>query len=193
VSRPRASGRLQARVTDRLLTNPAVNVKVGAMNQGCGGKQVIQIGDFARKAGISMRAIRYYEELGLISPDTHTVGGFRLYSEDALKRVRVITTLKDLGLSLVEIQRIFKAKKSGGSSRETVQFLLNLFTQKLGQVESKIEALIGVRGDLGNAVRILRSCENCDHDVLLDALLCGGCAHLSPRETVPDTLDVILS
>jgi len=163
------------------------------MNLDDGQKQVVQIGDLAKRAGVSVRAIRYYEELGLIHPETHSVGGFRLYSEDSLKRLQVVTRLKELGLSLMEIRQILLAKKTHGGDREAVQFLLQTFSDRLGGVESKIEALTRVRSDLLNAIRILRSCEGCDHQNLLDALQCRDCASLSPREDVPDTIEVILS
>lgn len=175
------------------LTNPAVNVKFGAMNHSREEKQVVQIGDFARKAGVSVRAIRYYEELGLIHPEAHSVGGFRLYSQDSLKRLQIINSLKELGLSLMEIRQIFAAKKPGAGDRQAVHFLLQVFTEKLGQIESKIEALSRMKDELSNAIRILRSCESCDHKVLLDALLCCGCTSLSPREAVPETFEIILS
>lgn len=162
------------------------------MNRSNEQKQVIQIGDFAKRAGVSVRAIRYYEELGLIHPEAHSVGGFRLYSGDSLRRLQVIACLKELGLSLMEIRQIFQAKKPGAGDREAVHFLLQAFGDKLKQIESKIEALSRVRDELSNAIRILRSCENCDHKVLLDALLCVGCASLNPREAVPDTFEVLL-
>lgn len=163
------------------------------MNRDNEQKRVIQIGDLAKRAGVSVRAIRYYEELGLIHPEAHSLGGFRLYSEDSLKRLQVITRLKGLGLSLIEIRQIFLAKKPGAGDREAVHFLLEVFSDRLGHIESKIEALTRVQDELSNAIRILRSCESCDHKVLLDAILCGDCASLSPREAVPDTIEVILS
>ena len=155
-------------------------------------KRVLQIGDLAKKARVSVRAIRYYEELGLIHPEGHSVGGFRLYSEDSLKRLQVITRLKDMGLSLMEIRQIFLAKKPGAGDQEAVHFLLKVFGDRLGQIESKIAALTCVKDELANAIRILRSCETCDHKILLDTLLCGECASLNPREAVPDTIEVIL-
>ena len=174
------------------MTNPAADVKVAPMNLGNEQKEVVQIGDLAKQAGVSVRAIRYYEELGLINPETHSVGGFRLYSEDSLKRLRVITRLKELGLSLMEIRQILLAKKIRSGDREAVRFLLKAFSDRLSDVESKIEALLRVKGELSNAISILRSCENCDREVLLDALQCRGCASLSSKEGVPDTIEVIL-
>jgi DNA-binding transcriptional MerR regulator len=152
----------------------------------------MQIGDFARTAGVSVRAIRYYEELGLISPEGHSIGGFRLYGNENLKRIEVINHLKDLGLTLNEIGGILTAKRTAGGGREAVSFLQRTLGDKLGLVESKLAALGRVRTELTGVLRILRSCESCKHEVLLDAILCEGCEDLQPREAVPGTFEVIL-
>jgi DNA-binding transcriptional MerR regulator len=156
------------------------------------GKNVMQIGDLAKRAGVSVRAVRYYEELGLIIPTGHSVGGFRLYGEDNLKRLQVIKVLKELGLTLTEIRQILLAKKQSGSDRETVKYLQSVFKEKLILVDAKVQALTRMRNELGNALRILDSCQSCDHKVLLDAICCGGCSSLNPREAVPSTFEVIL-
>ncbi len=152
----------------------------------------MQIGDFAQKAGVSVRAIRYYEELGLIRPESHSNGGFRLYGHENLKRIQVINFLKDLGLSLTEIRQILLAKKPSGGDRQTVEFLLKIFAEKLGLVETRLENLNRIKDELTKAIKILRSCETCDHKVLLDAMCCGSCGNLLPRDSVPDTFEVIL-
>jgi len=155
-------------------------------------KQVMQIGDFAQQAGVSVRAIRYYEELGLIRPESHSNGGFRLYGHENLKRIRVINFLKDLGLSLTDIRQIFLAKKPSGGDKQTVEFLLRVFDEKLSLVEARLETLNRMKTELARAIKILHSCETCDHKILLDAMCCGNCANLMPRDNVPDTFEVIL-
>lgn len=155
-------------------------------------RAVVQIGDLAKRAGVSVRAVRYYEELGLIIPAGHSAGGFRLYGEDNLKRLQVINVLKELGLTLYEIRQILLAKKQSGGDQETVRFLQSIFREKLTMVESKIEGLSKMRTELAKALRILDSCQSCDHKVLLDAICCSNCSNLGPRETVPSTFEVIL-
>ncbi len=155
-------------------------------------KLVVQIGDLAKQAGISVRAVRYYEELGLIVPAAHSTGGFRLYGEENLKRLRVINVLKELGLTLGEIREILLAKKQSCGDHEAVKFLQGVFKEKLGLVESKIEVLNKMRAELANALRILDSCQCCDHKVLLDAICCSNCSNLGPKGTVPSTFEVIL-
>jgi MerR family Zn(II)-responsive transcriptional regulator of zntA len=152
----------------------------------------MQIGRFARKAGVSVRAIRYYEELGLLNPDSHSDGGFRLYGSDNFKRLQVINFLKDLGLSLTEIRQILQAKKPSGGDKNTVEFLLGVFNEKLALVEEKLSGLNRIKSELTKAIKILHSCESCDHKVLLDAICCDNCTNLVPRDAVPDTFEVIL-
>jgi len=156
------------------------------------GDRNMQIGEFAKQAGVSVRAIRYYEELGLIRPEKRSAGGFRLYGPENHKRLAVINFLKEMGLSLTEIREILLAKKPSGGDKSTVAFLVRVFREKLQMVESRIEALTAMKTELGNALRILHSCENCSRAVLLDALSCGDCASLLPKEAVPDTFRVIL-
>ena len=154
--------------------------------------QNMQIGHFARNAGVSVRAIRYYEELGLLNPDGHSQGGFRLYGPDSFKRLQVINFLKELGLSLTEIRQIFHAKEPSGGDKSTVEFLLRVFEEKLALVEQKLTGLNRVKMELTKALKILHSCESCDHKVLLDAISCDNCTNLVPRDAVPDTFEVIL-
>jgi DNA-binding transcriptional MerR regulator len=152
----------------------------------------MQIGEFAKQAGVSVRAIRYYEELGLLRPERRSRGGFRLYGIENRRRLAVINFLKEMGLSLTEIRDILLAKKTSGGDRAAVGFLLRVFDEKLKTVETRIENLIAMKTELVNALGILRSCESCGREVLLDALACGDCVKLVPVEAVPETLRVIL-
>src|SRR5580658_9892973 len=67
---------------------------------------LVQIGDLARDAGKTVRAVHLYEELGLLRPARRSKGRFRLYGPDALVRIRWIGKMQDLGFSLPDIQGI---------------------------------------------------------------------------------------
>jgi MerR family transcriptional regulator, repressor of the yfmOP operon len=69
-----------------------------------GGEQLLGIGAAAARAGVSERALRYYQQLGLLVPACTTAGGLRRYCEDDLARVARIRELQSLlGLNLDEI------------------------------------------------------------------------------------------
>lgn len=63
----------------------------------------ITIGEFARRAGVATSALRYYEQLGLIS-STRTAGGQRRYARAMLRRVAFIRAAQTVGLSLDEVR-----------------------------------------------------------------------------------------
>jgi len=174
------------------LTNPADPNPLPEARRPAKGKGTMQIGDFARLSGLSVRAVRYYEELGLLRPEAHSGGGFRLYGSENLKRIRVVKFLKDLGLSLTEIRGILLAKKPGGGDQETVRRLTRIFEEKLTHVESRLEYFSRMKLELSEALRMLRRCRDCDHAVLLDAIACRDCDGLHPREGIPETFEVIL-
>jgi MerR family copper efflux transcriptional regulator len=64
----------------------------------------MQIGEVAERIGLSLRTIRYYEEVGLITPSGRTQGGFRLYTERDVVRLQVVKDMKPLGFSLDEMR-----------------------------------------------------------------------------------------
>ena len=65
-------------------------------------------GEFARLAGVSVRTIRYYDEIGLLEPSDRSDAGYRRYSDADLEDLEQILALKYLGFSLDEIQRLSK-------------------------------------------------------------------------------------
>jgi DNA-binding transcriptional MerR regulator len=80
---------------------------VGAVSSGEVDGDLRAIGQAARECGVSVRALRYYQEMGLIKPSHHTSGGNRLYAESDLVRVRRIRELQELlGFNLDEIREI---------------------------------------------------------------------------------------
>ncbi len=64
----------------------------------------MHIGDVAERVGLSLRTIRYYEEVGLVRPSARTAGGFRLYTASDADRLQVVKDMKPLGFSLDEMR-----------------------------------------------------------------------------------------
>ena len=72
----------------------------------------LQIGEVAERTGVTQRTLRFYEEKGLLKPPSRMEGGFRLYSEDDVRRVEQIRQLqKLLGFSLAEIKEMVEAEE----------------------------------------------------------------------------------
>ena len=152
----------------------------------------MQIGQLAKRAGLSVRAIRYYEELGLIDPSGHSSGGFRLYGEDSLKRLEIIGFLKELDLTLTEIRQLFDAKRGSGGGRRAVVRLREIFAGRLELVESKLELLHKMKSDISRVMEILNSCRACEHSVLLDSEDCRKCKKLPRKQQIPELFNILL-
>jgi MerR family transcriptional regulator, repressor of the yfmOP operon len=75
------------------------------------GEKLFGIGAAAEKAGVSQRALRYYQQLGLLTPCASTPGGLRRYSDADLARVARIRQLQELlGLNLDEISVVLRGE-----------------------------------------------------------------------------------
>ncbi|RRR96834.1 HEAT repeat domain-containing protein [Glycomyces terrestris] len=64
------------------------------------------IGEVARRSGVSTRMLRHYDTLGLVRPTGRTVGGYREYSDEDIRRIFHVESLRTLGLSLRQIGRV---------------------------------------------------------------------------------------
>jgi DNA-binding transcriptional MerR regulator len=62
----------------------------------------MQIGEVAQQTGLSLRTIRYYEEMDLVVPSARTAGGFRLYTDSDVARLQLIKRMKPLDFTLEE-------------------------------------------------------------------------------------------
>ncbi len=71
----------------------------------------LQIGEVAERTGVTQRTLRFYEEKGLLRPPSRLEGGFRLYSEDDVRRVEQIKRLQTLlGFTLADIKEMVEAE-----------------------------------------------------------------------------------
>ncbi|WP_203338328.1 MerR family transcriptional regulator [Nocardioides limicola] len=74
------------------------------------GAQHIQIGEVAERTGLSLRTIRYYEEMGLVVPDARSTGGFRLYTEADVARLQLVKRMKPLDFTLEETRDLLEVR-----------------------------------------------------------------------------------
>jgi MerR family transcriptional regulator, repressor of the yfmOP operon len=76
-------------------------------------KPFMQIGEIAERTGLTQRTLRFYEERGLLQPATRLDGGFRLYTQDDLRRVERIARFRNvLKLSIPETKRMIEAEET---------------------------------------------------------------------------------
>jgi MerR family copper efflux transcriptional regulator len=102
----------------------------------------MKIGEVAKCTGVSIDALRFYEEKGLLSPIGRTDSGYRIYDESVLSQVSFIKTAQELGFSLLEIGEILPGLAKGSLRVEELRAALH---EKLGTLDVQIKRLTALR------------------------------------------------
>ena len=135
------------------------------------------IGDLAERAGVSTRTIRYYEELGMIEPQERTNGGFRRYSDEQVRRLEIIQSLKSLGFELERIQELFGLRHKMKTGGDLAGAMIALLDQQQDEIDEKISHYLTMKERNARGIEILRDCHNCDvyrqHQTVPDLVECA--------------------
>ena len=115
-------------------------------------KDHLTIGAVAKKSGVNLQTIRYYERRGLLTPDSRSEAGYRLYAPEVVKIIRFIKNAQELGFSLEEIGRLLRLRV--GRKVQCVKVRKQAL-DRLGIVRGKIAALRAMEKVLQ---RLIRTC-----------------------------------
>jgi DNA-binding transcriptional MerR regulator len=77
-----------------------------------GGDTLYSIGELARRTGLTVKAIRFYSDRGIVPPTDRSPAGYRLYGIDAVARLDLVRTLRDLGMDLPTIRKVVEREIS---------------------------------------------------------------------------------
>lgn len=109
----------------------------------------VQIGELAKKLGITTRTIRYYEEIGLMGSSQRQAGGARMYSRDDILRLKFILKMKELGISLKEMHELAENFDINDQNFGPITpKLLEILDLHLGKVDQKIANLSSLRKEI---------------------------------------------
>jgi MerR family mercuric resistance operon transcriptional regulator len=128
--------------------------------------RVLQIGTAARRTGLSIDAIRFYQKSGLLKPPARTAAGYRVFTEAEIAELQFIARAQDLGFSLAEIKELVPLRNEDGRACPEVRSLIR---RKLQNVREKIAALTELETELSRAIR------TCDRALRAHASVPGGC------------------
>lgn len=98
----------------------------------------LTIGQVASAVNVSTDTLRYYEREGLIGPASKTIGGYRLYDSDAVRRVRFIKQAQQCGFTLTEIRSLLALRGHDAACCSDVR---RVALEKKLQLEAKIKAM----------------------------------------------------
>lgn len=118
-------------------------------------------GELAKACNITVRTVQYYDTQNLLNPSELTEGGRRLYSEEDKQKMELICTLRELGLSLEIIRRIFKEE----NSRQVVETLLQERKDELtAELEERKQQVLRIN----NILHGIQSTENYSLEMIDD-------------------------
>ncbi len=110
----------------------------------------MQIGELARRAGVNIQTVRFYERQRLIPQPARKPSGYRVYGEADLHRLLFIRQAKELGFSLEEIREILGMRQRGTCPCSRV---VSLAQRHLDNIRETIRNLAGFEKELSRAVR----------------------------------------
>ncbi|WP_138754509.1 MerR family transcriptional regulator [Paenibacillus sinopodophylli] len=106
-------------------------------------------GELAKRTGLSMATIRYYEESGILPAPRRSPGGYRLYADDYLVKIKFIQDTKSLGYSLKEIKEVLHLL---GHTMDP-QTLKEYVRSKMTEIDEKVESLRAIQTMLGTLLQ----------------------------------------
>ena len=152
--------------------------------------RLMRIGDLAKKAGTTMRTIRYYEQLGLIVPVARTKGGFRLYAEDEVRKLRVIKNLQYLDTPLAQVKAFFDERQQGRIASEIAPGIAKLLQRQLEDMEGRIAQYRAMQASLRETIEILQCCSECSLEPGPD--VCSRCPVITSRGQIPLHMQAVI-
>ncbi|MBB2912533.1 DNA-binding transcriptional MerR regulator [Streptosporangium becharense] len=118
----------------------------------------MRIGELARRAGVSTRALRYYEQQGLITA-RRSANGYREYGETDLRLVSEIRSLLAVGFTLDDARPFVACLRAGHESGGACPESVAVYQRKLAEIDDEIRALLSRRAEV--AAQLATTCPGC--------------------------------
>ena len=107
-------------------------------------------GEIAKLCGVTVRTVQYYDTRGILVPTELSEGGRRLYSEDDLKRMKIICFLRDLGFSIDSISQLLSEDDPGSVISLLLEQQEQALEEEIGERQEKLHKLEELRTGLKN-------------------------------------------
>ena len=144
---------------------------------------LLKIGDVARRTGMSLRTIRYYESLRLIRPEARTPGGQRLYSERQCQRLYMIRDLRTLDIPLREIKDLLQQRKTALTGADAVRGVARVFGKGFVEASRRASTYGQIKQGLSHTLKMMQTCARCTLRPVPD--VCLRCPLVTKRPQVP--------
>lgn len=142
-------------------------------------KQYWKVGELAKLSGLTVRTLRYYDQIGLFTPSDYSESGHRLYNKSDLSKLQQILSLKYIGLSLEDIQ-IYLSDSDSYNASEVLSI-------QITRLKENIQVQQNLLNELTNAFVLTRSREELSVEQLTKIL--GGMKMDKEKYFTKDQLD----
>jgi DNA-binding transcriptional MerR regulator len=119
----------------------------------------VQIGELSQRSGLSVKALRYYEDIGVLAAPERTASGYRDYGTEVLGRLEFVRAAQAVGLTLGEIREVIAFRERGDVPCTHV---LDLILHHAAEVDRRIAELQRLRAELGRLARRARTLDPAD-------------------------------
>jgi DNA-binding transcriptional MerR regulator len=109
-----------------------------------------QIGELSRSLGVTARTLRLYEQMGLIDAPQRTEGGIRYYTKDDIRRIKFVLKLKELGLSLQQMQELAEIYSESKMPDKIMPRLIELLDSHTDAIHRRIGKLSSLARDISD-------------------------------------------
>lgn len=142
--------------------------------------RTLTIGQVAKQAGVNTQTLRYYEREGYLRPAGYRESGYRLYRNDAVRRILFIKNAQALGFTLKEINQLLKLRLSRNARCGAVRARAQ---DHLKDVQTKIKRLQAIERILSELVRICHRRGTTDNCPILKSIEAGRNGRKSEAST----------
>jgi DNA-binding transcriptional MerR regulator len=113
----------------------------------------MRIGELAARFGVSVKALRYYDDVGILRPATRTASGYRLYGDDALAQLAFVRAAQAVALTLGEIREVIALRDRG---EIPCGHVLELIQRRAAELDDRVAELQALRDQLRRLARRAR-------------------------------------
>jgi DNA-binding transcriptional MerR regulator len=111
-------------------------------------EEYISIGNLARTIGVTTRTLRYYEEMGIMSPPRRLEGAVRVYTPDDVRKLKFIMRLKELGLTIKEMQELDAVYAEAKETDRIIPRLIEMLDNHINNLDEKMAKLASLRKEI---------------------------------------------
>ena len=112
------------------------------------GEEITPIGDLAIALGLTTRTIRYWEEVGIIESVQRSDGATRGFTPYYVRRLKFILKLKELGLTIKEMQDLYAAYGEAKQTERMVPRLVEILDEHIDKIDEKMSKLASLRKEI---------------------------------------------